>query len=510
MAEKLSISVSNSETQIATFEGKQLLEFSVEKTEKKLVGDIYFGLITRVLPGLGAAFVDIGLERSGFLPISEANYSSPKAQPTSRLEEKPEKKMSKMVHEGQKILVQVTKDPIGNKGARLTTRVGLASRYLVLTPGTNALGVSQRIESENERNRLQNLMLELKPALKPSQGSQNTKAPFQRGDILPNSANGFILRTAAMHSSRRELEEDVDFLEKLWKSIIDRSEKQQAPIRIHEDLPLYLRVIRDISIENTESIFVDSIEVYEQITSFAARYARSLTPKISCYDRPFLPFETNSIYQQLGEALKKKVNLGSGAYLVFDQTEAMTTIDVNSGKFVKQETIERTALNTNLEATEAIARHLRLRNIGGIIIIDFIDMSEKTHKERVLEALGRSLESDPMTTTISEVTTLGLVQLTRKRVRESLEQLLCLPCPTCEGTGVVKRVETIGDEILRQIKRKIKRGQDVYVTICATQEVITYLVEKGIPDLEASRYSLKADFQTVNKYKQEEFRLHFG
>ena len=512
MAETLQITVSRSETQIAIFEGQNLLEFRIEKSEEKVIGNVYLGVITRVLPGLAAAFVDIGLEQNAFLPMSDVTLFPSQDSPNNVTGEKPGQTAS-VFSEGQQVLVQVKKDPIGNKGARLTTQISIPSRYLVLTSRTNSLGISQRIENETEKNRLQNMMFELKPNLRFSENNQDVKPPSVHGQANLARRNGFILRTAAKDCSCQDLKDDIDFLEKIWSSICDSCEVRQAPVSVYEDLPLYLRVIRDISVENTESISVDSKEAFEKIKAFTSQYASSLKHKISHDPNPPNALEANCIDGELDAALNKQVKLHSGAYLVFDQTEAMTTIDVNSGKFVNQKTTEQTAFKTNIEATQAIARHLRLRNIGGIIVIDFIDMFEEDHKTKVVETLQRWLESDPMSPAISEITSLGLVQITRRRVRQSLEQTLCQPCPLCKGTGTIKKIETVCNEIVRQINRRTKEKQELSVTICASKKVIEYLVQTGVPNLDHSAEShpcLITEFQIENSYKQEEFRLHFS
>jgi len=457
MSEELLINVTPQETRVATVENGMLTEVWIERVQKiGLVSNIYRGVVKRVLPGMEAAFVEIGLARSAFLHVSDiagntqtGNNGEPEAIPISRL-----------LHEGMDITVQVIKDPLGTKGARISSNLTAPSRYLVMMPFDNNIGISVKIESETERERLR-----------------------QAVESLREDNTGYIVRTAAEGIGRDALAQDVRFLQKIWKSIADRSDKGKVGDVIFRDLPLVLRTLRDINGASIERIRIDSRETWQLCTEFAEEYVPELIGKIAHYpgERPI--FDLHGVEDEIDRALDKKVYLKSGGYLIIDQTESMTTIDVNTGAFVGHRNLEETIFKTNLEAAHAITRQLRLRNLGGIIIIDFIDMTIDEHKRQVMRALYKSLDKDHAKTQVSEVSALGLVEMTRKRTRESLEQVLCSPCTTCNGRGMLKTTETVCFEITREIIRQVRQFDIKSLTVLAALEVIAHFDDERSDDL---------------------------
>ncbi|MBD8513123.1 ribonuclease G [Photobacterium sp. WH77] len=436
MSTELLINVTPSETRVAMIEGGNLQEIHIERESKRgIVGNIYKGKVSRVLPGMQAAFVDIGLDKAAFLhasdivPHTECVAENEKQQFQVR-------DISELVRQGQDLVVQVVKDPLGTKGARLTTDVTLPSRYLVFMPGASHVGVSQRIESERERERLKNLV---------------TKHCDELG--------GFIIRTAAEGASSAEVAQDAAFLKHLWRKVLERRGKYKSKSMLYGELGLAQRILRDFVGTELDSIYVDSRLAFENLKEFTDEFVPELSNKLVRYtgDQPI--FDLYDTENEIQRSLDRKVELKSGGYLIIDQTEAMTTVDINTGAFVGRRNLEETIFNTNIEATKAIARQLRLRNLGGIIIIDFIDMASEEHRRRVLTALEQALSYDRVKTNINGFTQLGLVEMTRKRTRESIEHVLCGTCPTCEGRGTVKTVDSVCYEILREITR-VNRAYD--------------------------------------------------
>ncbi|WP_120513439.1 ribonuclease G [Photobacterium salinisoli] len=436
MSTELLINVTPSETRVAMIEGGNLQEIHIERESKRgIVGNIYKGKVSRVLPGMQAAFVDIGLDKAAFLhasdivPHTECVAENEKQQFQVR-------DISELVRQGQDLVVQVVKDPLGTKGARLTTDVTLPSRYLVFMPGASHVGVSQRIESERERERLKNLV---------------TKHCDELG--------GFIIRTAAEGASSAEVAQDAAFLKHLWRKVLERRGKYKSKSMLYGELGLAQRILRDFVGTELDSIYVDSRLAFENLKEFTDEFVPELSNKLVRYtgDQPI--FDLYDTENEIQRSLDRKVELKSGGYLIIDQTEAMTTVDINTGAFVGRRNLEETIFNTNIEATKAIARQLRLRNLGGIIIIDFIDMASEEHRRRVLTALEQALSHDRVKTNINGFTQLGLVEMTRKRTRESIEHVLCGTCPTCEGRGTVKTVDSVCYEILREITR-VNRAYD--------------------------------------------------
>ncbi len=488
MSEEILINITPQETRVAVVENGVLQEVYIERARQRgIVGNIYKGRVSRVLPGMQAAFVDIGLERAAFLHASDiigngiegvVSDQPPKPRSTALITE--------LLREGQDLMVQVIKDPLGSKGARLTTHITIPSRYLVLMPATRSVGVSQKIESEEERARLKALVAEL------------------AGEM---EEGGYIIRTAAEGAAEEALRADTQFLRRLWLSINERAQGALPDSVIHEDLPLVLRALRDLVDVDVEKVRIDSRETFRRAVDFTAQFVPQVAPRIEYYpgERPI--FDLYGVEDEIQKALERKVLLKSGGHLIIDQTEAMTTIDVNTGAYVGHRNLEETIFKTNLEATQALARQLRLRNLGGIIILDFIDMEEEEHKRQVLAALQKHLERDRAKSHISEVSSLGLVQMTRKRTRESLEHVLCAPCPTCTGRGSLKTPETVCYEIFRELLREARQFDVEQFLVLASQEVVDLLLDEestSLAELE-SFIGKPIKLQVEALYTQEHF-----
>ncbi len=479
MSEEILINVSPHETRVAVVENGVLQDVHIERTRKRgLVGNIIKGRVYRVLPGMQSAFIDIGLERTGFLHVSDLAETVEELEAGSVAGDLAENSIDTLLTEGQELLVQVVKDPIGAKGARLTTRISIPSRYLVFIPNHTIIGVSQRIEDEAERERLRQVISQYQyDDQSLALGAGGGAAVLHT--IKPETPrSGFIVRTAAEGVDEEELYRDMDFLLKLWGSISIRAKNTFAPALIHEDLPLAIRTMRDLTHGEVEKIRIDSKETYKRVMEFSKHFIPDFLGRIEYYsgERPIL--DLYSIEDEMQKSLDRKVQLKSGGHLVIDQTEAMTTIDVNTGAFVGHRNLEETIYKTNLEAAHAIAKQLRLRNLGGIIIIDFIDMQEQEHARQVLRTLEKRVEKDHSKVTISEFTSLGLVQLTRKRTRESLEQILCEPCPTCNGKGSMKTPETVCYEIFREILREVRQFDGSKLLVIAAQTIVDMLMDE--------------------------------
>jgi ribonuclease G len=455
------VNVAPSETRAAILESGVLQELHIERTSRRgLVSNLYKGRVSRVLPGMQAAFVEIGLGRTAFLHAADIAHSSAtdtlvNSAPASlpQVED-----IRRLVNCGDDILVQVIKDPIGTKGARLTTFVALPSRYLVYMPRGMGVGVSARIEEESERTRLKSMLTELTGA--------------------DPAGGGYIVRTAAQGATAENLREDMSYLAKLWEHVRTRAAQVPAGSVVHEDLPLMLRVLRDELARGVTRVLVDSSREHERMHEFAATFMPQGAPVIELYSGSRPIFDLSGIEEEIAKALDRKVPLKSGGHLVIDQTEAMTTIDVNTGAYVGHRNLEETIFRTNLEAAVSIARQLRLRNLGGIIIIDFIDMRDEPHRRAVLSALERALAGDRAQTHIVSLSPLGLVEMTRKRTRESLEHLLCKPCPSCEGRGFVRTPETVCNEIFREIVRQSRQFASRELLILAHQDVVDRLLDE--------------------------------
>ncbi|MFO1351857.1 MAG: ribonuclease G [Gammaproteobacteria bacterium] len=484
MSEEILINVTPRETRVAVVENGVLQEIYVERERKRgLVGNIYKGKVARVLPGMEAAFVDIGLERAAFLHVSDIQDAPYPESPPD--EAKRPMLITDLAYTGQELIVQVIKDAIGTKGARLTTHISIPSRYLVLLSNSEAMGVSVKIDDEAERQRLKDVV--------------NTfRAEF---------GGGYIVRTAAEGTDSWALRADMQFLQRLWESIQERAASVRSGELIYADLPLELRVLRDFVGDDVEKVRIDSREGCERLKHFAERFVPEMLARIEHYpgERPI--FDLYAIEDEIQKALNRKVQLKSGGYIMIDQTEAMTTIDVNTGAYVGHRNLEETIFKTNLEAAQAIARQLRLRNLGGIIILDFIDMSSEEHRSQVLKALEKYLEKDRAKNHISSVSALGLVEMTRKRTRESLERVLCEPCSVCNGRGTVKTAETVCYEIFREIMREARQYEARQFLVLASQEVVDLMLDEesnSVAELEAF-IGIPIRFQAEVLYTQEQY-----
>lgn len=514
MSEEILINVTPQETRVAVIENGVLQEVYIERTIKRgMVGKIFKGKVSRVLPGMQAAFIDIGMERTAFLHLADiVSYQDENGDEQHTVELQQATTIESILVEGQEILVQVIKDPLGTKGARLTTRLSIPSRYLVYIPDYPSIGISQRIEDEDERTRLREVILQYQnPAIEQVAVGDENVVPLHQTmdetDLLKKG--GFIARTAAEGVEGNEIYKDIDFLYKIWESIQNRAQQASAPCVVYEDIPLALRVMRDLVHSEVEKIRIDSNETYQRLTEFAGKYIPELYDRIEHYpgERPIL--DLYSVEDEIQKALNRKVQLKSGGHLVIDQTEAMTTIDVNTGGFVGHRNLEETIYKTNLEAAQTIARQLRLRNLGGIIIIDFIDMQEPEHARQVLRALEKHLDRDHSKITLSELTSLGLVQLTRKRTRESLEHILCESCTTCNGRGTIKSRETVCYEIFREILREVRQFDAKKLLVVASQPVVEMCLDEestSIAELEEF-ISRPISFQVEPLYSQEQYDI---
>lgn len=488
MSEELLINVTPMETRVAVIENGVVQEIIVERSAKRgLVGGIFKGKVVRVLPGMNAAFVDIGLERAAFLHakdivIKGAEQSTDKSADDTV-------NIADLVREGQSIVVQVVKDMIGTKGARLSMHLSIPSRYLVFMPYSDHIGISQKIEDDEERERLRD-------------GLNGVIDDFESIKGM-----GFILRTVAEGCDQGALASDVAFLARLWNSIEKRIETAPVPSCIHHDLPLYLRTLRDEIRDSVEKIRIDSRETFAKIKQFVDEYIPELAVYIEHYPGEQPIFDLYGVEQEIQRALSREVQLKSGGYIVIDQTEAMTTVDVNTGGFVGHRNLEETIFKTNLEAAQTIARQLRLRNLGGIIILDFIDMEDEEHRRQVFRLLEKALEKDRVKTKITQVSELGLVEMTRKRTRESLERVLCEPCPSCAGRGVVKTSESVCYEIFREVLRQRRAYEMQSFLVIGSQSVVDRLLDEesaNVADLEEF-IEKTIRFQVETLYTQEQF-----
>lgn len=515
MSEELLINVTPVETRVAVVENGMLQEVYIERSSRLgIVGNIYKGKVVRVLPGMEAAFVDIGLERAAFIHVSDIVKSDDSSGQ--------QQDIALLLREGQALVVQVIKDPIGTKGARLTTQLSVASRYLVYMPSVQHIGISQRIEEEQERDRLRNLVTECTQRedffSERSHGETSGVANVVKTKGTDKQANdehkdkleagsGFIIRTAAEGAGEDEFQADIQFLIRLWTKLEQRIKHGAMGDVIYQELPLHVRAIRDLVKPQTEKIRIDSKESFSKVVEFSDNFLIDVSSRLEYYpgERPI--FDLYGIEDEIQKALGRKVQLKSGGYLIIDQTEAMTTIDVNTGAFVGHRNLEETIFKTNLEAARTIGRQLRLRNLGGIIILDFIDMEDEEHQRQVLRMLEKMLEKDHARTTISCVSELGLVEMTRKRTTESLGQTLCEPCSVCEGSGFLKTAETVCYEIMREILRVTRAYDASSYLVMASQSVIDRLLDEesdNVADLETF-IGKQIKFQVELMYNQGQY-----
>jgi ribonuclease G len=482
MAEQFLINFTPEETRVALLLQGSVQELHIERSNSHgVVGNIYLGRVVRVLPGMQSAFIDIGLERTAFLHAADiwtehaVNGGEPR--PIERL-----------LSEGQSIRVQVQKEPIGTKGARLTTQISIAGRLLVYLPQDDHVGISQRIVDEEAREKLRSRI-------------QALLSPTERG--------GFILRTVGSEASDEELAADIAYLRRIWQEINKRSVGCLPPMLLHHDLTLAQRVLRDLVTAETTAVMCDSRENFQKLRAFAQEYVPQVNGRLVHYtgERPL--FDLYGIEDEIQKALARRVALKSGGYLIFDQTEAMTTIDVNTGGFVGVRNFDDTVFKTNLEAAQTVARQLRLRNLGGIIIVDFIDMENEEHKEAVLAEFNKALAFDRTRVTVSGFTQLGLIEMTRKRTRESLAHILCEPCPLCSGRGEIKTAQTMCYEILREVLREARQFATRELRVIAAPVVINLFLEE-----EAQALTMLSDFigrsislHAESGYTQEQFDI---
>jgi ribonuclease G len=486
--EELLINVTPRETRVAVVENGMLQELHIERSSKRGVyGNIYKGRVQRVMPGMQAAFVDIGLERTAFLHASDIVLANTQqlASESVESETKPQPLITALVHEGQQIIVQVIKDPIGTKGARLTTEISIPSRYLVLLADSQLIGVSSRIDDESERQRLKTLL----------QG------------FAEHTGFGYIVRTNAEGIDDALIEQDIAYLSRAIGVLKQRRQSAQVGECIYEDLSLPMRAVRDMLHADVANVLIDSREAFEKVQRFAQQLMPELSGRIQLYDGSRPIFDSYNVEDEISRALKKEVSLKSGGYLVFDQTEAMTSVDINTGSFLGQKNLEETAYRTNLEAAQAIARQLRLRNLGGIIIIDFIDMRDDEHQRQVLRTLEKGLALDHVKTTVYDFSPLGLVEMTRKRTVESLQRQLCEPCPACTGRGYIKTAETVIYEIFREVTRAVRQFEANRVMVMASPKVVAKITEEESAAVAELEEFIGKDirFKPDEQYAQDQF-----
>ena len=481
MTEDILINFTPQETRVAVMYQGVVQELHIERTASRgLVGNVYIGRVVRILPGMQSAFIDVGLDRTAFLHVADIWEPRHNGDPVRPIE--------RILFEGQSVVVQVIKDPIGTKGARLSTQMSVAGRMLVYLPREKHIGISQRIESESEREALREMVTRLVP---------------------PDEPGGFIVRTMAESASEDELANDIVYLRKIWHDISAQSQTLAPPSLLYQELSLGQRVLRDFVNPETARIIIDSRENFQKLTTFAAEYTPTVAPLLSHYigDRPL--FDLYGAEDEILKALARRVDLKSGGYLIFDQTEAMTTIDVNTGGFVGVRNFDDTVFKTNLEAAQTIARQLRLRSLGGIIITDFIDMDSEEHKTAVLAEFNKALARDHTRLTVNGFTALGLVEMTRKRTRESLAHVLCEQCPTCGGRGEVKTARTVCYEILRELLREARQFNAREFRVLGAVPVIDVFLDE-----ESQGLAMLSDFigkpislQAEPSYAQEQYDI---
>lgn len=486
MSEDILINFTPQETRVAVTAQGVVQELHIERTGSRgLVGNIYLGKVSRILPGMQSAFIDVGLERTAFLHVADIWQPRDPAVPHGREVLKP---IEKTLSEGQSLLVQVIKDPIGTKGARLSTQISLAGRMLVHLPQEKHIGISQRIEDEVERETLR------------------SKLAAMVGEDEPG---GFIVRTMAENATDEELGNDIAYLRKLWGDLCKKARVSGAPSLLYHELHLAQRVLRDFVNPETTRIIIDSRENFQKLQSFAAEYTPAVVPLLEHYTGQRPLFDMYSVEDEIEKALARRVELKSGGYLIIDQTEAMTTVDVNTGGFVGLRNFDDTIFKTNLEAAQTIARQLRLRNLGGIIIVDFIDMENSEHRDAVLEEFQKALARDHTRLTLNGFTALGLVEMTRKRTRESLAHVLCEPCSNCGGRGEVKTARTVVYEILRELLREARQFNAREYRVLAGIQVIDLFLDE-----ESQSLAMLSDFigkpislQAEASYAQEQYDI---
>lgn len=487
MTEEILVNVTPRETRVAVVENGMLQELHIERGwSRGVVGNIYKGKVQRVMPGMQAAFVDIGLERAAFLHANDVLRALPVPELEAEAGPVQVPPIAELLRDGQDVVVQVVKEPIGTKGARVTTQISIPSRYLVLLPHSTVIGVSVRIEDDEERTRLKDIVAALSAA---------------------GRGYGYIVRTNAEGQPEDALREDIAYLARVWELVEEQARDAKVGSCIYEDLTLPMRAVRDLMRRDVEKVKVDSRETLERLRTFAAQYVPGLAEKIEHYggERPI--FDLYGVEDEISRALEMEVPLKSGGYLVIDQTEAMTTVDVNTGSFLGQRNLEETVYRTNLEAAQAVARQLRLRNLGGIIIIDFIDMTDPEHRRQVLRTLEKSLARDHAKTTVYDFSPLGLVEMTRKRTVESLQRQLSETCGACGGRGMLKTAETVTYEVFREITRAVRQFDAEHLLVIASPPVVARITEEeSVAVAELEEFLGKSiRFQADEQYPQEQF-----
>jgi ribonuclease G len=520
MSKELVINQTHNECRIALIESGEILDFLVERSSYSLlqpiVGNIYLGKVLRVLPGMQSAFIDIGMERAAFLYVDDAylptldeqREMAKRAQEegaekkrvgevipdelstlteTVDMKFRPDVKIQDFLKEGDEIVVQIAKEPISTKGPRVTRHITLAGRHIVYMPFIEHSGVSRRIESEEERKRLKDVLDSIRP-----------------------EGVGVIARTVAEGQSYKVLKNDYNMLVKIWKDVQKKLEKAKAPTELHQDLSFVQRALRDITDEDVDQINVDSKSVQKSVEKFIRTYLPNLKAKVKYYDQDVPIFENYGIEIEIERALANQVFLKSGGSINVDQTEALVSIDVNTGKFVGKKNLEDTILKTNLEAVKEISYQLRLRNCGGIIIIDFIDMEKEEHRQAVYQSLLEALKKDRAKTNVLPISGLGLVEMTRKRIRDTLIRTMCEPCPYCEGVGRVKSVNTVSYEVIRELTKKLKKISGHKITVFAHPEVCAHLTSEGMSVVEMieENFSKNLLIRADNSYHVEQYEIY--
>jgi ribonuclease G len=517
VAKRIVVNAGVTETRLAVQDGNLLTELYVERADRRsIVGNIYKGVVTNVLPGMQAAFVDIGLAKDAFLYAGDytPNLGPPESPAPDALSAEdasadvdmgdavdaheaeglaePRREavgpIEEMLHKGQEVLVQVSKEPLGTKGARVTSFVSIPGRYIVYMPQTRHVGVSRRIHDDAERDRLRAIVRD-----------------------LPPPPGGFIVRTVAEGKGDEELVADIHFLSRLWTQVQSRFESAKAPSLLHEEMDVTFRVVRDLFSPEVEEFLVDSEQAYDKSLGYATTLVPQLASRVKRWDKDAPIFEATGIERDIDKALRRRVWLKSGGYIVIDHTEALVAIDVNTGKYVGKRDLEETILKINLEAVTEVVRQIRLRDLGGIIIIDFIDMERAEHRDQVFKALKKVLADDKARTNVLEISELGLVEMTRKRVRQSLQSLFCAPCPTCKGSGVVKSDATLAAEIFRKIQAGAHEGAPREVVVRVHPEMAHHLESAqrdGIERLQAL-VGRKVSVQGMPAYHREQYELTF-
>ncbi|MBI5199185.1 MAG: Rne/Rng family ribonuclease [Nitrospirae bacterium] len=498
MNNEIIINVSREEIRVALLENGQVAELYIDrKKEEGIVGNIYKGRVATVLPGMQASFIDIGLEKAAFLYATDVSntmeeyvrFMDEDIEFTEGKRKRTATPIEDLLQEGQEIFVQVSKEPIGMKGARVTSYITLPGRYLVFMPGVDHIGVSRRIKDEDERKRLREIISKLK-----------------------RPGSGYIVRTVSEGKPEEEFSSDMKFLELLWQNIGKKKERQSAPCLIHSDLDIIFRVVRDLFTPEIKRLVIDSQEEYLKVKDFVETYLPSLSDRIELYDKEEPIFDLYGIEIEIEKALKRKIWLKSGGYIVIDEVEALTAIDVNTGRYVGKKSLEETILKTNLEAAKEIAYQLRLRNIGGIIIVDFIDMEKEENRKRVYTTFQEALAGDKARINIFQISPLGLIEMTRKRVRRSLSRCLCYPCPYCEGDSYIKSPLTICYEIFNEIRRNYNTSLEKKVIVEVHPAVADLLYDEERQEMATleKKIQKKIIIRADPNLHQEQYEIRFS